>query len=539
MIPNSWLSIRGAMMLLALFFTLPVQAAFTVNSDGTVVDSATGLMWDQCSWGQSGATCATGTSSSHTWSQALGVAVTANSASYKGHTDWRLPNINEMESLVDLSYTSPAIDSAAFPNTEIGVFSLGYWTSTPYLGDAWNVVFFNGSILNTQKTFDSFVRLVRNGPSFNSFDTLAPWSPFNVVAVMGNASAKVNFSVPGGGGAVVSGYTVRAYPVARAGVRQFQSAAGTGSVGTDIDAGSLSLNHTITGLANGTAYTFTVTAHGTEGDGPESVPSDPITPSADAAPSSRLINLSTRGQVQAGNNVMIGGFIIQGNTPKRVLIRAVGPNLSNYGVTGVLLDPTMQLYSGQTVIASNDNWGGAPNVAEIQASGLAPSNALESAILTTLSPGAYTAIVSGSGGGTGVGIVEVYELDHPEVPLINISTRGQVLTGDNVMIGGFIIQGTTAQAVLIRAVGPNLVNYGVTGVLANPMLQLYSGQTIIASNDNWQDATNASAIQATGLAPVNSLEAAILITLPPGAYTAIVSGAGGGTGVGIIEVFTQ
>ena len=253
----------------------------------------------------------------------------------------------------------------------------------------------------------------------------------------------------------------------------------------------------------------------------------------------RLINLSTRGQVQTGDNVMIGGFIIGGTTSKKVLVRAVGPNLANYGVAGVLLDPSLQLFSGQTPIASNDDWGSAINKAEIQASGFAPVNGKESAILGTLNPGAYTAIVSGMGGGTGVGIVEVYELDQPQIPLINISTRGKVLTGDNVMIGGFIIQGDSAKTVLIRAVGPNLLNYGVTGVLANPKLQLYSGQTVIASNDDWGTSTNAADITATGLAPVNPLESAILITLQPGAYTAIVSGADGGTGVGIIEVFAQ
>ena len=257
----------------------------------------------------------------------------------------------------------------------------------------------------------------------------------------------------------------------------------------------------------------------------------------------RLINLSTRGQVQTGSNVMIGGFIIGGATPKKVLIRAVGPNLANYGVTGVLANPTLELHksSDNSIIASNDDWGTSTNAAEITASTLAPVDSKEAAILATLNPGAYTAIVSGNGGGTGVGIVEVYELDHPEIPMINISTRGQVLTGSNVMIGGFIIQGTSNQTVLIRAVGPNLANYGVTGVLANPTLELHksSDNSIIATNDNWGTASNAAAITATGLAPVSPLESAILISLPPGAYTAVVSGANGGTGVGIIEVFAQ
>jgi hypothetical protein len=236
---------------------------------------------------------------------------------------------------------------------------------------------------------------------------------------------------------------------------------------------------------------------------------------------------------------MIGGFVIGGSVPKTVLIRAVGPNLANYGVSGVLPNPTLQLFSGQSPIAGNDNWVNATNASEIGATGLAPVNPLESAILSTLNPGAYTAIVAEAGGGTGVGIFEVYELDHPDIPLINISTRGQVQTGNNVMIGGFIIQGDTAKTVLIRAVGPNLANYGVTGVLADPKLEVYSGQTIIASNDDWGTAANAAAITATGLAPVSPLESAILITLQPGAYTAIVSGVNGGTGVGIVEVFAQ
>ncbi|MDO8262344.1 MAG: choice-of-anchor D domain-containing protein [Gallionella sp.] len=297
--------------------------------------------------------------------------------------------------------------------------------------------------------------------------------------------------------------------------------------------GSCNLSVTFTPTAGGNrtgAVTVTSNATGS----PHSVGltgTSPIT--------TRLVNLSTRGSVQTGDNVMIGGFVIGGTTPKNVLIRAVGPNLANYGVAGVLADPTLQLFSGSTAIASNNDWQSANNAADIQATGLAPSDSKESAILTTLNPGAYTAIVSGMAAGTGVGIVEVYELDNPASQFTNISTRGQVLAGDNVMIGGFVIQGTTSKTVLIRAVGPDLANYGVTGVLANPMLQLYSGSTMIASNDDWQTASNAAAILTTGLAPVSLLESAILITLPPGAYTAIVSGSGGGTGVGIVEVYAQ
>lgn len=294
---------------------------------------------------------------------------------------------------------------------------------------------------------------------------------------------------------------------------------------------------TVTGLAVGTC---TVAANQAGNSTYSAAPQVTQNINVASAPA-RLINLSTRGPVQTGDNVMIGGFVIGGSTPKKVLIRAVGPNLANYGVTGVLADPTLQLFSGQTPIASNNDWGSASNAAEVQAANLAPVNSLESAILATLNPGAYTAIVSGVSNGTGVAIIEVYDLDHPETPLINISTRGKVLTGDGVMIGGFIIQGDSPQTVLIRAGGPTLANYGVTGALADPMLELHrsSDGAVIDSNNNWGTASNAAAIAATGLAPANALESAILISLPPGAYTAIVSGSGSGTGVAIVEVYAQ
>ena len=253
----------------------------------------------------------------------------------------------------------------------------------------------------------------------------------------------------------------------------------------------------------------------------------------------RLANISTRMQVLTGANVLIGGFIIGGSQPKTVVVRARGPSLTAAGVPGALANPVLQLYSGATVLETNDNWQQAANAAAITSSGFAPSDALESAIHTTLAPGAYTAIVTGAGSGTGVGIIEVFEVDLPEAPLINISTRGQVLTGADVMIGGFIIQGDAPQTVIVRARGPSLTAAGVPGALANPVLQLYTGSTLVATNDNWPSATNAAAIQSSGFAPSDANESAILVTLAPGAYTAIVTGAGGTTGVGIIEVFAQ
>lgn len=252
----------------------------------------------------------------------------------------------------------------------------------------------------------------------------------------------------------------------------------------------------------------------------------------------RLANIATRMQVLTGSDVMIGGFIIGGSSTKTVVVRARGPSLTQAGVPGALQNPQLQLFQGQTVIASNDDWGSATNAAAISASGFAPSQTAEAAILINLAPGAYTAIVSGVGGTTGVGIVEVFEVDATAVPLRNIATRGQVLTGSNVLIGGFIVQGSGTQQVVIRARGPSLTQAGVPGALPNPQLQIFQGQTVIASNDDWQTNANAAAISASGFAPSQVAEAAVLITLGPGAYTAIVSGVGGATGVGIVEVFT-
>lgn len=282
-------------------------------------------------------------------------------------------------------------------------------------------------------------------------------------------------------------------------------------------------------------FTFTVTVTGASGGSA----SRDFALAILTTNTTRLINLSTRMQVQTGHNVLIGGFVIGGVAPKTVLVRARGPSLGAFGIADTLANPQVQLFSGQTVVAGNDDWVEAGNAAAIAASGLAPESDLESAILVTLAPGPYTAVMSGVGGSTGVGIVEIFEIDTSEAPLINLSTRGNVLTGDDVMIGGFVISGTTPQTVIVRARGPSLVPFGISNVLANPVLQLFSGQTMIAANDDWQSDPGAAAVEASGLAPASTLEAALRITLAPGPYTVIVTGAGGSTGVGIVEVFSQ
>jgi len=250
-----------------------------------------------------------------------------------------------------------------------------------------------------------------------------------------------------------------------------------------------------------------------------------------------LLNISTRLGVGTGNNVLIGGFIITGSSNKQVLLRALGPTLSQFGVTGVLADPTLELHnSAGALLTSNDNWKDTQQSA-IMATGKAPPNNLESAILSTLAPGNYTAIVRGKNNTTGVALVEAYDIDMATATtLTNISTRGFVETGQNVMIGGFI-SGNGAVNVIVRALGPTLTQFGVPNVLADPTLELHDANgATIASNDNWAD-TQQAAIQASGFAPPNAKESAIVITRPAGNTTAIVRGKNNTTGNALVEVY--
>ena len=264
----------------------------------------------------------------------------------------------------------------------------------------------------------------------------------------------------------------------------------------------------------------------------------PLPPSTSVA-----ANLSTRGLVQTGDNVLIGGFIVQGPTSKNVIIRALGPSLAAFGVSGVLADPKLGLYDiNGTLIASDDNWqDDSSQATQIQAAGLAPTNANESALAETLSPANYTAIVRGVNNTTGVGLFEVYDIDSKPPPsqLANVSTRGLVQTGDDVLIGGFIVTGSSPTNVLVRAIGPSLTAFGISNALADPLIELHDGQgNLITSNDNWQqDSLQATQIQATGLAPGNALESAIVTTLSAGNYTAIVKSANSTPGVGLVEVY--
>ena len=249
-----------------------------------------------------------------------------------------------------------------------------------------------------------------------------------------------------------------------------------------------------------------------------------------------LLNISTRVRILSGEKVLIAGFIVTGDAPKKVLLRGIGPSLAVQGVNGALVDPVLDLQLPDGSVVTNDDWTTAQQ-AEVEATGISPTSALESALVQTLQAGTYTAVLSGKAGSPGVGLVEVYDLDEAaDSKLANISTRGFVDVGDNVMIGGLIVGGGTTK-VLVRALGPSLQAEGIYETLDDPQLELHdkNGATV-ASNDSWGD-TQRTQIEATGIAPADDRECAILAALPAGNYTAIVRGANQTTGVSLVEVY--
>lgn len=245
--------------------------------------------------------------------------------------------------------------------------------------------------------------------------------------------------------------------------------------------------------------------------------------------------------MEAGDGVVIGGFIITGNAPRQTIIRALGPSLAASGVTGALADPTLELRAADgSLILANNNWRDTQQ-SEIQATGIPPPNDLESAIVATLPPGRYTVIVRGINQGTGVALLEIYDLDRsPDSKLANISTRALVQTGDNVLIGGFMLGGGgNPKTVIARAIGPTLTRAGLTNVLADPTLELRdSNGALIVANDDWKTPEGpAHTIKIIGLAPIDDRESAVIATLAPGPYTAIVAGKNGTIGIGLVEIY--
>ena len=257
----------------------------------------------------------------------------------------------------------------------------------------------------------------------------------------------------------------------------------------------------------------------------------------EGASTSRVLNISTRMRVENGDNALIAGFIITGQAPKKVIVRALGTSL---GIAGALSDPTLSLNTGAETL-TNDDWRTQQEQAIIS-SGVPPTSNLESAIVATLEPGAYTAVMRGKNNSTGIGLLEVYDLEATApVELANISTRGLVQTGESVMIAGFIVgAGTTDTRVVVRALGPSLTQSGVANPLPDPTLQLVDGNgAIVQQNDDWQaDTADAAELTTVGIAPTNSAEAALVAAVPPGAYTAVVADKNGRSGTGLVEVYS-
>ncbi|MGI8956966.1 MAG: hypothetical protein ACR2II_08645 [Chthoniobacterales bacterium] len=264
---------------------------------------------------------------------------------------------------------------------------------------------------------------------------------------------------------------------------------------------------------------------------------------ASIQPPAQLLNISTRANVGSGDNALIGGIIITGNDTKQVVLRGIGPSLGG-SIAGVLEDPVLQLFDiDGNLLATNDNWmdNSADDQTILTDNNLAPTQDAESALVANLDPGAYTAVVRGVGNTTGVALVEAYDIDSgtTDSKFANISTRGFVGTGDNVMIGGFILGGGGGgfAQVIVRGIGPSLAG-DVTDVLADPTISVVDGDgNTLASNDNWMDDANMDSVVTAGLAPTDPNESALYQVLPIGAYTVILSGVGDTTGVGLVESY--
>jgi hypothetical protein len=250
-------------------------------------------------------------------------------------------------------------------------------------------------------------------------------------------------------------------------------------------------------------------------------------------------------RVQTGDSVGIAGFIITGTAPKHVLFRVIGPSLGQSGVPNALADPVLELHGpGGFATLTNDNWRDDPvQQAAIVATGIPPSNNLESAIDTTLNPGTYTVVAKGKNNTSGVALIEIYDLSSAvSSKLANISTRALVGTGDNIVIAGFTLGGHDGDdRIVVRGLGPSLTGVGISNALGDPTLELRDGNgALLGSNDNWQDnAVQMAEVMGAGLAPGNPLESAIAATLPPGPYTALLSGLNNGTGIGLVEAYDR
>lgn len=330
------------------------------------------------------------------------------------------------------------------------------------------------------------------------------------------------------GGVTVTIANVNSYAVTASSGGYSVPVPGSGNYTVTFSGGTAPTTQKTASVVNGqnTKVDYIVTGSATPTPTPSATPTVPPGPPT-------LANISTRAVVGPGANVLIGGFIVTGTESKRVIVRGVGPSLS---LPGKMLNPTVELHDAAgATIAFNDNWGQSANSAAIAESGVAPADPNEAAILMDLAPGSYTAVLSGANLTTGIAVVEIYDLDSAaDSKLANISTRVLVQAGDSALIGGLIVVGQSPADVIVRAIGPSL---SIPGAMVDPTLELRDASgALVASNDNWRS-TQEAAITETGVAPTRDAESAIVTSLSPGSYTAIVRGANGTTGVAVVEVY--
>lgn len=382
---------------------------------------------------------------------------------------------------------------------------------------------------NNAGPYTVFGRVVGNGMSVADAIASAPrfnfGSPFNELPLRGYTTADYN-----SGKAVVVGNLFSIPGITRISPLNFSAVSDNPSVSVGISGTKL----LVAGNQIGTAH-ITVTA--TDLDG--AMVSQMFTVNVIAAPG-RLVQLSTRMEIGTGDNALFGGFIMRGAASKRLMIRGIGPS-AGLGAAA-LVNPVLELRDNNGIILTNDNWGDAPNAQDMIDAHVAPTQPNESGILITVPSNTtnafYTAIVTGAGGTTGLGLVEVYDLDFgPGSTLLNISTRGLVGIDPKQLIGGFFVGGSESKQILIRGIGPSLASANITNFLADPILEVRDAQGAVYINDDWMQSADKTAIQNSGLAPTHPKESAVLKTLPAGPYTAILRGVNGSTGVGSVEVY--
>ncbi len=546
--------------------------SFTDRGDGTILDNVTGLVWQKTDSGEM------------TWEAALRSAP----ATLGGFTDWRLPTAQESFSL--LNYNSAlALDPVYFASNAAG--APGYfWTSDLYSGDnarAWATSAAGGlapqlktdtlSAGGTQRIHARYVRgaapslghnyLNNHDGTITDLDTGLMWAQAPSAPLAWSDSLTYAETL------VLAGYSDWRVP----NVKELQSlvdiARASATKATDAVA---SLNRTlfpaiaasacwsatsvrasvptqawVVEFGLDTIANATRSFQGTVSFAPYATRYPVLvvrSPSATPAGSggARVINLATRAQVGGNAGVPIAGFVIAGSGSKKILARAIGPGLANFGVGGTLADPSLTLVSNatNTNAAVNDNWLAADSATFTAVGAFAlTGGSKDAATVATLPAGAYSAVV-GAGGGSGVTLLEFYDADtSSSVALINASTRAFVGTGESVLIPGFVVSGSGTITLLIRAAGPALTAFGLTGVLADPQLTLYSGTNVIGTNDNWSSATNATAIAAAAVSTgafaftSGSRDAALLVTLSAGSYTATISGVSSTTGTALVEIY--